>query len=390
MSAATCSRCRAPVTADDRFCESCGFPLQQRRAGTAEVRAAFNQDAPCADCGATESVDGFCAQCGARRPDGTDHFEADLGVAVLVSDVGKIHSKNEDGVAAGQPASSGSGVAAVVCDGISSVSRPELASTAASEAALDELLQGLSQGVAAKQNLIAAAAAAAKAVAALDDRHEHDPPACTFVAAVVTAGQPHAQVSVGWIGDSRGYWLATDTGSARRLTDDDSWAGEIVRSGTMNYDQAMRLPQAHAITRWLGSDTARDPELVRPHVVTFEADQPGALLLCSDGLWNYLPDAAPLAEKVWAAQDLMTAARDLNQFALDRGGDDNITLVLVDLREPLSGPPDPAPAPESDPASGPASGPATLPDLEPDDHPDEAPTTVIPIARVAGEGDPPQ
>ena len=377
VSTATCSRCGAPVTNDDRFCESCGFPLQQRRAGTAEVRMAFTEDAPCQDCGATESVDGFCAQCGTRRPDGTDHFEADLGVAVLVSDVGKVHSKNEDGVAAGAPSSAGSGVAAVVCDGISSVSRPELASTAASEAALDELLQGLSQGVAAKQNLHTAAAAAAKAVAALDDRREHDPPACTFVAGVVSPGHPHAEVSVGWIGDSRGYWLATDTSKARRLTDDDSWAGEVVRSGVMDYEHAMRLPQAHSITRWLGSDTAKDPELVRPHVVTFDADEPGALLLCSDGLWNYLPEASALAEKTWAAPDLMTAARDLNQFALDRGGDDNITLVLVDLREPLA-PREPETEPE------PSAEPTAEPAAAHDGH-EDGPTTVIPLTRSTPE-----
>ena len=50
----------------------------------------------------------------------------------------------------------------------------------------------------------------------------------------------------------------------------------------------MASPQAHVITRWLGADVAEP----RPHVARFEPPGPGVVLVCSDGLWNYEPEAA--------------------------------------------------------------------------------------------------
>ncbi len=82
-----------------------------------------------------------------------------------------------------------------------------------------------------------------------------------------------------------------------QLTRDDSVAEGMVEAGLATEETAMALPHAHVLTRWLGAEAAdleNDPDRA-PHVERFSVSGPGILLTCSDGLWNYLPDAADLA-----------------------------------------------------------------------------------------------
>lgn len=329
---ATCPQCGTAVSGADRFCESCGYPLRRKEFGTWTVRGTVTE--PCPECGTPRGADEYCASCGGRLPDGTDHYAADLGAAAVISDIGLVHAHNEDGVAAAVTVDDGGRqIAAVVCDGISTVQRPEDAAMVGSRAALVVLADDLATGAPGKQSMVAAVAAAVKAIAGQLRPGDTEPPACTFVAARVAApATGPAQVTVGSVGDSRAYWLARGFGRSRRLTEDDSWAAEMVRAG-MDERAAMAAPQAHAITRWLGADIAHDPDATRPRLVEFEADGPGVLLLCSDGLWNHLSEADALAQQVFAADrlDLAEAARRLVDLALAGGGEDNITIVLVDL-----------------------------------------------------------
>ena len=87
------------------------------------------------------------------------------------------------------------------------------------------------------------------------------------------------------------------------------------------------------ITRWLGADHP-DPE---PHVAQFSPLGPGVVLICSDGLWNYRQEAADLAGLALpgALTDPLATAADLVKFAMDMGGVDNITVVLIPF--PLAG-----------------------------------------------------
>jgi serine/threonine protein phosphatase PrpC len=151
-----------------------------------------------------------------------------------------------------------------------------------------------------------------------------DPPSSTFVSAVLTS----EAAIVCWLGDSRAYWLASGPGSAaQQLTSDDSIAQELVAAGLLSEADALASAQGHVVTRWIGADLT-NPE---PHVMRFEPPGPGALLLCSDGLWNYQPAAAELAELALPAAltDPLGAARTLTRFALDAGGMDNVTVVLA-------------------------------------------------------------
>ena len=97
----------------------------------------------------------------------------------------------------------------------------------------------------------------------------------------------------------------------------------------MTMQDAETDAQAHAITRWLGADAPDEPYLVE----TFVPEEPGRLVVCSDGLWNYAPSASAIADLVHRDPDAPTieVARALVDFALAAGGHDNITVAVVDV-----------------------------------------------------------
>jgi len=250
-----------------------------------------------------------------------DHIEADLGVLAGVTDRGLRHSRNEDAMAlAVAELAAGPAAVAVVSDGISTSDRPDEASLAAAEAVLGALVGAVQAGADLEEACRDATQSAADAVQALAGESA-DQPSATLIAAVVTSDA----VTTCWLGDSRAYWLAGS--GARRLTRDDSLAEEMVAAGLLSEPEAMASAHAHVVTRWLGGDPAE----ATPHVLRFEPPGPGALLLCSDGLWNYRPGAEQLAALVLpgALTDPLAAADALVKVALDAGGMDNITAVLV-------------------------------------------------------------
>jgi serine/threonine protein phosphatase PrpC len=286
---------------------------------------------PCAECGGTDiSEDGYCGQCGLRQPSGREHVEIATPAAAGVSDRGLRHSRNEDAMAVTSAAGK---VIAVVCDGVSSAPRPEDASRVAAETGAAMLAAQLTAGADPQAATRAALARAGKAVAALADS-PHDAPACTYVSAVVGDGA----VTVGWTGDSRAYWISGGDGArpSAALTVDDSWAARMVGLGLMTPAEAHADRRAHTVTAWLGADAGE----IRPRAATFEPGGPGAVLLCSDGLWNYLPEAAELAEAVHTARARdpqgppLEIARSLVRTALEAGGHDNVTVVLIPFPAP--------------------------------------------------------
>ncbi|TLF76671.1 PP2C family protein-serine/threonine phosphatase [Nocardia cyriacigeorgica] len=278
----------------------------------------------------------------AHVPGPPDRFEADLGAVVLVTDRGVAHARNEDAVAAGVgvPAPGRAPVTvAVVCDGVSSSPNPQAASGTAARTGVDACLNALAEGRpvddAATAGL-AAAAGAVRDIASIDG----DSPSCTYVGAIVhDDGAGNATITVANVGDSRAYWLVPGDGehdeaepASRRLTLDDSWAQALVDAGAMDETAAMNDPRAHTLLRWLGADYDQQPWSSRS-VQSFRCTGPGVLLLCSDGLWNYLPDPVALAA-IATAKPPAHAARDLADYAVACGGGDNITVALV----PVGGP----------------------------------------------------
>jgi serine/threonine protein phosphatase PrpC len=333
-----CAACGEPVGAADSFCEACGAELAPILISDGESTGT----AGCSFCTSSRvTADGYCESCGRKVPAGRDHTELDLGLLAGVTDRGLRHHRNEDAMAlATASTEAGLVLVAVVCDGVSSSARPDEASLAAVQAAARVLLTAARTGedpLTASPEAVRAAVAAVAGLAGPPG----DPPAATFVSAVLTS----EAATICWLGDSRAYWLAAGDGSAPALlTRDDSVAEELVAAGLPEAD-ALASAQAHVVTRWIGADLS-DPA---PHVLRFEPPGPGALLLCSDGLWNYQPDAAGLAGLALPAAltDPLGAARALASFAIDAGGADNVTAVLAPFPLACPLPPDRGSAPAS-------------------------------------------
>ena len=286
--------------------------------------------------------DGYCENCGHAQPRERDHMEQELSAVAAVSDRGLRHHRNEDAFTVSSTALSdgSSAVVAIVCDGVSSATRPDEASLAASRAANESLLVALPRGTHPQQAMHDAILAASEAVNSLADRaaqaHEHQPhvnaPACTLVGAIVTPGL----LIVGWVGDSRAYWVPVDrTSPPARLTEDDSWAAQMVAAGLMNEAEAYADERAHAITGWLGADAYE----LEPHTASFKPDRPGVVVVCTDGLWNYAEGAEEMAEVIPAdaADRPLHSAQVLVGHALDGGGHDNVTVAVVPFPAPPQG-----------------------------------------------------
>jgi serine/threonine protein phosphatase PrpC len=309
--------------------------------GPTDDAGAAGSAEPCRGCGSgTLGPDGRCGDCG-HRPAGAEHAEETLdppgdagrrGDAPVqgagVTDRGHRRRRNEDAFALtravtqdGTPV-----VVAVVCDGVASVPGGATASRTACDVAVAAGQEALSSGQDLEDAAATAAEAARRAVAALAPG-DGASPACTYVSAIVDADR----AVVSWAGDSRAYWLCPRSPEESVvLTEDDSWAAEMVAAGLVGAEDALSDPRAHVITRWLAADA---PDVVARHR-GWELDDTGLLLLCSDGVWNHLPDPAVLAAVLGAEEapgDVHAGARALVDAALAEGGHDNATAVLLAL-----------------------------------------------------------
>jgi serine/threonine protein phosphatase PrpC len=315
-----CPFCKTPLPDDDVFCEACGkqlYPPAQPW-GEPDGKAGCSCGAPPEDI----AEDGYCGRCGrlARRP-ATDHLEMELSADFAgVSDRGVKHQRNEDRFAMRRV---GDGHVLVVCDGVSSTEQSEVASSSVAEHVADSLEASLRRHAASSPER-SVRTAIQDAQARLLPMAEKAP-STTVVAALVTG----LDAAIGWVGDSRAYWIGDD-GETRQLTTDHSWINSVVSSGEMSLQEAALAPQAHGITRWLGADAGDNAQ---PDVTHFRLPDPGHLLLCTDGLWNYAQEPKQLGGLLHGAAAI-DMARHLVDYANAQGGHDNITAVLLRVNSP--------------------------------------------------------
>ena len=141
---------------------------------------------------------------------------------------------------------------------------------------------------------------------------------------VVTARVQGNRFEVAWVGDSRAY-LWRD-GKLAQLSQDHSYVQELIAQGTLTTEQARAHPHRNVVTQALG---VTDPAHLNVATMTGELRPGMQLLLCSDGLTEEVDDAG-LAETLGhadcSAQECVDA---LVAAALDGGGSDNITVILV-------------------------------------------------------------
>lgn len=139
----------------------------------------------------------------------------------------------------------------------------------------------------------------------------------TVVAALATS----TDLVIGHIGDSRAYLVSND--SIRQLTEDHSLVNELIKSGQITQEEASVHPLRNVVTRALGTDKQVDVDVV--HTAWRTGD---VLLLCSDGL-SGLVGESELYSVITDRRDLQDKVDRLVERALEEGGGDNITVVLL-------------------------------------------------------------
>jgi protein phosphatase len=122
------------------------------------------------------------------------------------------------------------------------------------------------------------------------------------------------------VGDSRVYLF--EDNALRQVTRDQTLAQELVDQGVLSAERATASPFAHVLSSAIGAKEAV-PEITRVDV----RERGCVILVCTDGLTKHVRDHE-IAERLRTMESAEQASRALLQLALDRGGSDNITLVV--------------------------------------------------------------
>ena len=144
----------------------------------------------------------------------------------------------------------------------------------------------------------------------------------TMTAVVAVGGR---QLLIGHVGDSRAYLL--HDGTLRRATDDHSLVEELVREGRLTPEQAEAHPQRAIVTRALGVDSEVEVDLY-----TLDVETGDRVVLCSDGLTTMVRER-DIERLARAEQDPQRLAEALVGAANEAGGEDNITVIVIDVLE---------------------------------------------------------
>ena len=161
-----------------------------------------------------------------------------------------------------------------------------------------------------------------KVLAATKESAEYEGMATTVVAVLIDG----ATANLAHVGDSRIYLFRN--GSLLQLTSDHSWVNEQLQGGMLTAEQARSHPLRNVVTRALGGKPDLDVEMQ-----VHEALPGDMLLLCSDGLTTMVPDAEIQRLLSESGGELEKAAAVLVEEANKHGGEDNITVILLQFVE---------------------------------------------------------
>ncbi len=145
----------------------------------------------------------------------------------------------------------------------------------------------------------------------------------TIVAALIKEDKAY----IAHVGDSRAYLIRDN--NIYQLTQDHSWVNLQISLGILNKEEAANHPLKNVIIRALG--TQKDIEVDLTEQKLLDDDY---LLLCSDGLNLYLSDSEILQIVEEGGEDLEKIVNKLVDLANARGGEDNITVILIHFKEP--------------------------------------------------------
>lgn len=230
--------------------------------------------------------------------------------AYIMTHKGLVREQNEDTALADEE----NGLY-ILADGMGGHKAGEVASALAT-ACLQQTLAG------AKPSVKRLREAIAKANAAIYEKQQGDESLSGMGTTLTVLWEKRDHVLLGHVGDSRAYLFAN--GRLRQLSEDHSMVGEMVRAGVLSPEAARSHPYRHVITRAVGTDPA-----VRADVGEFMQTAGEKWLLCSDGLTDFVEDSE--IEEVLSACQGQEAAQALIDLALQGGGRDNVSVIVLEV-----------------------------------------------------------
>jgi len=200
----------------------------------------------------------------------------------------------------------------LIADGMGGHSSGAIASSITRDT-IDERIaygEGLSEAIRAAHNDV---------VKKAQKNKDFDGMGCTVVAVLLDG----VEYEVAWVGDSRAYlW----DGRLTQITQDHSYVRSLVSGGAITQEEAETHPARHLITRCLGIDDQDGPFEVEVRRGRFSRGQ--ELLLCSDGLTDELTDSE-IEEVIAVNASAQDRVDSLIESALDHGGNDNVTVIVL-------------------------------------------------------------
>ncbi len=255
-----------------------------------------------------------------EQPATSTQSALDIGTA---TDVGRVREANEDSLLAVRPVGERDGEALVaVADGMGGHKAGEVASALAVQA-LQQVLEEFDPAAAPGALLTRALEVGNRSIwdASAEDL-DKEGMGTTIVAAMLSAD---GRAIIANVGDSRAYVFAG--GKAKLLTVDHTWVNQQVRAGQMTEQEARISPFRNLLTRSLGSSPHVEIDLFKD----LQLGAGDALILVSDGVTGYLEEG-DFSRILRAADNAQEAAERLVKEAVQRGGADNATAVVVRRR----------------------------------------------------------
>ncbi|MCM3616308.1 Stp1/IreP family PP2C-type Ser/Thr phosphatase [Sutcliffiella horikoshii] len=142
----------------------------------------------------------------------------------------------------------------------------------------------------------------------------------TIVAAIIG----DSFVTLAHVGDSRIYLISEE--GAKQLTEDHTFVNELVKTGQISKEDAEHHPRKNVILQALGTEGT-----VKIDIKTITYDDPGYILLCSDGLTDKVNDREIVEVMNNGNQAISSKAEELIRRANHYGGEDNITVAILEL-----------------------------------------------------------
>ena len=222
------------------------------------------------------------------------------------TDVGRVRRSNQDALIIG-------GGLAGVADGMGGHNGGEIASGETRDGILRELSGKTPDRQALRE-------AVEKINLEIWDRQEKDASLTGMGTTLTLLWPSESEMLVAQVGDSRAYLIRD--GQVRQVTKDHSLVGDMVRRGVLTEEQAACHPMRNYITRAVGTEDTIEADLF-----TEERKAGDRWLVCSDGLYSMISRGA--LEELVRKENAEEAADALLQAALEGGGRDNITLILM-------------------------------------------------------------